>query len=339
MKMPRAHDFKSRLDILAPLSPTIAETIVKILQPIVKGFQVDFSHNCDGQVVEAPIYIPLRRVPDLTKATPREGCYRYVSAIAHLLSSRYRLSPPFIADILQSQAMGINLDLPSSLGLQLLLDEQGYLYFDLTTIEIAQWLEYLHQDRSLPNVMVSTPLVPTTLLSGNQAGLDLAIYARDRCRSLLRLAQSQKFIDLDRDWHISAPTHLFVCEMHWAQSVGCEVRAVEEFRQSLDRNNNAPQDTFSPLVPPSCRLFEDFPEQALIHALMDVLDGIYRSRSINRAKLAIDLAQKWLEFHRYCRMWGEVSIHHPSTAIARWGLTAIAGRYLDQLISGEYLSI
>jgi hypothetical protein len=140
--------------------------------------------------------------------------------------------------------------------------------------------------------------------------LDIAIYARARCQSLLRLAQSQQCIDLDQDWHISTPSPLF------------------SSRDILQAGQ-------TPFLPPSVRLFEDSAEGSLIQSLMDVLDGIHRYQSIDAAKLAIDLAQAWLEFHRDCRMWGDVKQHHPDTAIARWGLTAIVGRYLHFLLTAR----
>jgi hypothetical protein len=294
-----SHQSHDRGHIFTPLSPTIAKSIVKLLQPIVKQFDREFRHNCDRKIPDAPIAIPVRRVPTTG--------YRYVSAIAHTLSGRYKLPPLTIANTLHSDLLALDVVGAEGLGLWLSLGDAGYLYWDLSPLEIAGWLEYLH--RTPPQIELKTfspsPLNPS---------LELAMYARDRCRSVLRLAHSHNFIDLDRDWNISTPTPTFVCDAEHHYSV------------------NLRQDSNLPCHSHSFPLFEDYSEIALIHALMDVLDGIYSDRGIAPAKLAIDLAQAWLEFHRYCRMWGDVKIHRPHLAIARLGLTAIAGRYLDILI-------
>jgi hypothetical protein len=300
MKTSRSPDFQNPLDILAPLSPTIAKSIVKILQSIVKQFLINFSHNCDDKVTELLVSIPLRQVPD-------RG-YRYVSAIAHSLSSKYQLPPIVVANTLYTYATKLTPD-PSHLWiLGLSMDDRGYLYFDLSTMAIAQWLEYLHQDNAIPDRIAPAPL---------GGSLDLVMYARDRCQSMLRLAQSQKFIHLDRDWHLNAPTQLFISDY--------------------------PQDgTLSgglqPVLPSSYRGFEESTEQSLIRALMGILDSIHQDNGRDRSKLAIDLAEKWLEFHRYCRMWGDVKIHHPQTAIARLALTAIVGKYLELMLDGGVLA-
>lgn len=296
---------QDRLNLLAPLSPTIAGTIVKILQPIVKRFQANFSHDCDNKVPKLPIAIPLRRVPT-------QG-YRYVSAIAHTLAARSQLPPLTIAETLHSDCSQLTLDLPKPLVIQLSIGETGYLYWDLTSIAIATWLEYLHQAHPTPDrPIVSHP--------ADRVSLDRAIYARARCRSGLRLAQSQGFIDLDLDWQITNPPSRLV------------------FGVAGDPSIDLLQPCQQAILSSHFRLFEDSTEQALIHAFMDVLDGIYSDRQIDPAKLAIDLAQAWLEFHRYCRIWGDVKTHQPRLAIARCGLTAIAGRYLQVLLE-DYLGV
>ena len=85
-------------------------------------------------------------------------------------------------------------------------------------------------------------------------------------------------------------------------------------------------------------IFDTFIEEQLIHALMDVLDGIFGNRPQNWSKLALNLAQSWLEFDRACDIFGDLKRQNPRLAIARCGLTAICRRYLQVLLE-DYLGV
>jgi hypothetical protein len=146
---------------------------------------------------------------------------------------------------------------------------------------------------------------------------EIVIYARDRCRSILKLACAEGLIsqDISGAWQIP-PSQWFDRDADYLQSIKAE------------RGNNRPTTDI-------IGSFGLGAQDRLIHALMDVLDSIYGSRPPDYPRLTIDLAQSWLEFHRHCRIFGDVKRHNPHLAIARCGLTVISERYLGSGVRGQ----
>jgi hypothetical protein len=252
--------------------------------------------------------------------------YQYVSTIAHPLAAKFSLTPLQICQIGQVCQTSMPLqevDPANRLELCCWYNDAGYLYFQLMPIEIELWLTYL--DRLPPlDLAAAAGHWHTTGTSGS--GLEIAVYAHARCCSALKLADREKSISIATDWRLDPPD--------WLQH---------------GRENRQPVD--------SSGIFDCPLEIQLIQTLMAVVDAIYihhdrasseigtksrdrrSSRSTpNWSKLTIDLAQSWLNFHRDCRILGEIKLKNPRLAIARCGLTAIVRRYLQILLEG-YLGV
>ncbi len=302
--------------ILLPLTPTIAGAIVDYLRWVTWEFYInlppDRERNTTASVSDSLANwqqkLPLRRVPT--------SQYQYVSPIAQRLAAKLQLTPLEICQNLPLQHI-----LPhfhpnvAQLELRCWYNEAGYIYFQLSAEAIAIWLDYLH---ALPLARLSERISPLQApqLDRDLANYAVAIYAHARCCSVLTLARAEKLVAIADNWQITTPDWL-VCD--------------------LSHGKNRP--TAQPM------LFFDLPvEQALIHALMDVLDGICGILPENASstalvrRFALDLARCWLEFHRHCRIFGRIQRQNPHLAIARCGLTAIVRRFL-QLLLTDYLGI
>jgi hypothetical protein len=312
--------------ILLPLAPTIARTIADYLlsiseQPYINTLQ----NNGDRVVTELPQDLSwqwqcqksIRQISTLR--------YQYVSTIAHQLAAKSVVTPVAICKDLQPPFPAQTVDRSQYMELCCWYNEAGYIYFQLTPDAISTWLNYIHNlplDRLDPDFN-----------SQSNASIDLAIYAHARCCSLLKLADAEKLVTITASWQLTTPnSSIYV---------------------------TAPQGR---LTPESNCIFEHPAEQRLIEVLMEVLDGIYgdnwllesfgsqskaqivsgsfppHRKSPNWHKLTIDLAQSWLEFHRYCQIFGDIKRQNPRLAIARCGLTSISRRYLHVLLE-NYLGV
>jgi hypothetical protein len=328
--------------ILLPLAPTIARTIADYLQSISQQPYINtLQRKGDCVVTELPQDLAwqwqfqksIRQIPTLQ--------YQYVSTIAHQLAPKSSLNPVEICQNLDTQ-MPAQSTISGSSGLELYCwyNEAGYIYFQLTPVAILTWLNYIHD---LPPIAKLSSLEDLPLADDNSPSIavgernaqvrrsnrsiDLAIYAHARCCSLLKLANAEKLVTITGNWRMTQPECLLnVSQLH-----------------------------NRPTAVPKC-LFEHPAENRLIHALMEVLDGIYgdnwqlaslptepneqirseafngHRKSPNWTKLTINLAQSWLEFYRYCQIFGDLQRQNPRLAIARCVLTAISRRYLQVLL-------
>jgi hypothetical protein len=331
--------------IFVPLSPTIAGAIVNYLQSISQSLYVHSPQNCDNVDTELPQDLlwyywyflrSIRQVPTLQ--------YQYVSTIAHRLASKSSFTPLEIWQQLQLSIAPLTIDLGEQLELGCWCNDAGYIYFELTPQAIAMWLDYIH-NLPLESLALAKPLVRgasrreekplpwriESVVGAQISGVDLAIYAHARCRSLLKLAHTEKIVGITANWQLNMP--------NWSID-------------SYAKNQSSAALT---------SIFEHPAERRLIQVLMTVLDGIYshnsqfetwrqlssidrspdrrieQLKSPNWVKLTLDLAQSWLDFYRDCRIFGDVKSQNPHLAIARCGLTAIACRYL-QLLLENYLA-
>jgi hypothetical protein len=340
--------------ILLSLSPTIAGTITDYLYSTAESLYGHSSRNCDNADTELLHDLvwhwycqrSIRQVSTLQ--------YQYVSTIAHRLAAtslltkseealplqgRVSLTPLEICQKLQRSILAPTVNPGDLLELCCWCNDAGYIYFELTPQAIAIWLEYI---QDLPIDSLAKPLPWRIELPTKQAvTVDIALYAHARCRSLLKLAQTENTIEITDNWQLNM--------QHW--SIG-------------HIGENQP-----PAVLKS--IFEHPAEHRLIQALMAVLDVIHshssqidftqqlksshpdadrhsidllsdrsieKVKSPNWAKLTIDLAQSWLDFYRYCRIFGDIKSQNPHLAVARCGLTAIAHRYL-QILLEHYLGV
>jgi hypothetical protein len=304
--------------ILLTLIPTIAGSIDAYLGSIARQVCVRRSSNCNNTATESSpdrFWDGGNYQQSVRLVTTSQ--YQYVSTIAHRLAAKFSLTPLEICQQLQLSRPNPIVN-AANLEIYCWYNDAGYLYFQLTPETIAKWLNYIHD---LPlDLDLAEDRSPTSVA--------IATYAHARCCSVLRLALADQLVTLTDNWQIIAP--------NWS------------------------------MVAPSCldnrhptalkSIFEHSVESRLIHALMAVLDAIYthnwtysspqsahktggdrsnsshKIRPPNWSKLAIDLAQSWLEFHRHCRIFGDVKSQNPHLAIARCGLTAIARRYLQVLL-------
>ncbi len=310
--------------ILLPLAPTIAGTIAAYLRLISDRVYVHLARNGDNLAPElltdeSWFWQCQQSIKPVTTTQ-----YQYVSTIAHRLAAKLSLTPLEICQICQICQPPIlphEVDRASGLELSCWYNEAGYLYFQLTPAAIERWLDYL--DRLPPLDLVTVTAHRHTT---GTSGVALAIYAHARCCSLLKLAQSEKAIVLTIDWRMEPTDWLLHCrkDRQLAGSIG---------------------------------IFDSPVERQLIQTLMAIIDAIYiyQASSLpastanmrsprsprgtpNWSKLTVDLAQSWLDFHRDCRIFGEIKQQNPHLAIARCGLTAIVRRYLQMLLE-RYLGV
>lgn len=271
--------------ILLPLGFSIAQMLTKHLELAVARIYSDSTQSEDIFVTHGGKNFPIRRIPN--------SRYRYISPIAHQLSAKSSLTPLAICQSLAKYLPPAIDTLSPQMEIESWYTDEGYLCFQLTPASISIWLDYIHTWNVDESIELKYPA---------DVDLSLAIYARDRCRSILELAYTEGLItqDISGDWQIP-------------RSIWCD------FGSNRGNNRTRAEITHS---------FEIGVEDRLIHALMDILDGICGSHRRDNFRLTIDLAHSWLEFHRHCRIFGDVKHQNPHLAIARCGLTAIAQRYL-----------
>jgi hypothetical protein len=313
--------------ILLPLAPTITGTIADFLQLTAQELYLSYPNNCDNAITEFPQDLSRNAINNICFATSLwlvpTSRYQYVSTIAHRLAAKSGLTPLEICQQLQPSIPSLTIDPVDRLKLHYWYNDAGYIYFQLTPDAIATWLNYIH----------NLPLEIHFALDRSHSSVNIALYAHARCCSLLALARTEKLVAISDNWQIDTPD--------WSIS---DLNCLENH-----------------LTPALTTIFEEPAEHRLIHALMEVLDGIYGSSSQlqiklgeaeviastrtairqnlpNWTKLTIDLAESWLEFYRDCRIFGDLNRRNPRLAIARCGLTAISRRYLQVLLE-NYLGV
>jgi hypothetical protein len=303
--------------ITAIFAPTIAGILMNYLRSITQEIYLKLATNHDENITRQPLNLVIRRLP-----TAR---YQYVSPIAHQLAVTLRLTPLEICQNLQSQIQLFNSSDFFILEIHCWYTDAGYIHFQLMPTAIAIWLNWI-QDESHEwlNLLELSELnhlssiktdnvcanVRTSSNFAQSSKFSPIVYAHARCCSLLRLARAEKLISFDNFSQITTTNWL-----------NCDI----------DRMRNCSK-TAEKLI------FDTLVEEQLIHALMDVLDGIYGERPQNWSKLALNLARSWLELDRSCHVFGDLKRQNPRLAIARCGLTAISRRYL-QILLEDYLEV
>lgn len=275
-------------------------SISDFLRVVTQEIYINLRSSDDKIVTQLPLVFPIRRV---TTAK-----FQYVSQITHQLAAKLGSTPAEICQQLQPKIATANANTCPHLAIWTWPNDAGDLYFQLTPGAMVIWLNYIH-DRSLEGgdaVKIDRQVHSSCAHSSSS----IPLYAHARCCSLLRLACTEKIISIDDHWQLTTPNWL-ICDR--------------------DRAQNSPT-TDQILV------FENPTEDRLIQTLMDVLDGICGNRPQNWAKLTLKLAESWLEFDRYCQIFGDTKRQNPQLAIARCGLTAISRRYLQVLLE-EYLGV
>ncbi len=219
--------------------------------------------------------------------------YEYISSIAHQFAATSDLTPLAVCQSLFGYIPPFVEPLSAQIEILWWYTDKGYICCQLTPRSIALWLDYIYTWTATPHIELEYP---------SNIDLSIVVHTRDRCRSILKLAcvEGLIFQDISGVWQI--PTS------QWFD---------------LDSHSHSNRPT-----PDIIDGFDSRVQDRLIHALMDVLDSICGSRSPHYPRLTIDLAQSWLEFHRHCRIFGDVQRQNPHLAIARCGLTAICERYL-----------
>ena len=333
--------------ILLPLAPTIAGTIAEYLRLAIIEYYINRPQNVDnvaigtaiagakdlsmpaeklhlrtsdGSASDSPINlrieIPIRRV----STSP----YQYVSPIAHRLAAKFHITPLEICQNLRSPIQAGVTSTLDRLEIDAWYDDSGYIYFQLSPRSIVNWLNYLHD---LPGDALPPPIYPPESVidrAFDPSSLSVAIYAHARCCSVLTLARTEQLISLSATWQITTPDWL-----------------VFGFPAQPARDLSHPKNR---LTPQPMLIFEHSVEERLIHALMDVLDGVWSIRGeegVKTAKFhrfALDLARCWLEFYRHCQIFGTAKRQNPRLTIARCGLTAICRHYLQVLLE-DYLEV
>jgi hypothetical protein len=355
--------------ILLSLSPTIAGAITDYLYSTAESLYGHLSRNCDKVDTELPHDLvwhwycqrSIRQVSTLQ--------YQYVSTIAHRLAAtslltkssealplqgRVSLTPLEICQKLQRSIFAPTVNPGDLLELCCWCNDAGYIYFELTPQAIAIWLEYIH-DLPIDEVLrspafarqglsdsLAKPLPWRIELPTKQAvTVDIALYAHARCRSLLKLAQTENLIEITDNWQLNMQ-RWSICHIAKNQPPAvltsifehpAEHRLIQVLMAVLDGiHSQSRQIDFTQ------QLKSSHPD-ADRHSIAQQLDrSIEKVKSPNWAKLTIDLAQSWLDFYRDCRIFGDIKSQNPHLAVARCGLTAIAHRYL-QILLENYLGV
>jgi hypothetical protein len=332
--------------ILLPLAPTIAGTIANYLRLLATEYYINRPQPGDipaigaDTVAKTPL-MPAEKIYQSTSDSPASDSsinlwmelpikrvptsqYQYVSPIAHRLAAKLQLTPLEICQNLPSPIQaGVvgNLD---GLEMDVWYDESGYIYFQLDPRSIVTWLNYLHD---LPREALPQPIsLPESIVDRefDPSSLSVAIYAHARCCSVLALASTEQLISLSATWQLANPDWL-VCDF--------PAQPISDLSHAKNR-----------LTPHPTLIFEHSVEEGLIHALMDVVDGVWSVRGeagVKTAKFhrfALDLARCWLEFHRHCQIFGTAKRQNPRLAIARCGLTALCRDFLQVLLK-DYLKV
>ncbi len=309
--------------ILLPLAPTIAGAIAEYLRLVTWEYYINLPHDrvratnslASDSLANWQQNLPLRRVPT--------SQYQYVSPIAHQLAAKLQLTPLELCQNLQLSVRAISIDPNYCLKVDVWYEDAGDIYFRLDPRSISLWLNYLHD---LPCAELPPPTALSTWLATefDASSLSVAVYAHARCCSQLALASAERIISLSATWQLTT--------LDW---LACDFPSQHIHDLSHSKNRLTAQ---QPLI------FEHRVEQRLIHALMDVFDGLWSlrhdepSKTSKLQRFTLDLARCWLDFHRHCQIFDTIKSRNPRLAVARCGLTAICRRYLAVLLE-DYLGV
>ena len=249
--------------------------------------------------------------------------FLYVCAIALQLSQAQNIPPVEIARAIANHFHQIShkLDSANESNFTVQVLSSGWLQVELTEVTIAAWLQHLSQVKLDTNrefqCSTQTPHAssPHCFKPTNSTATSLFAvqHAHARCCSLLQLAQRSKLITLRLE---STPSSRSV----WLIDDPYPI----------------------PWLNPAAKLrLVDPAERTLIALLIDLIDQLYcpspARRSVNWGKVALDLSHAFQQFHRHCRIWGEVQ-QTPQLAQARLGLVLVTQSLL-QLILQDLLNV
>lgn len=237
--------------------------------------------------------IPVHQITDSGKVV-------YQSAIALKLASVWQLPPASIAtDLISYFTEIVNTEASKDTdkdteNFQVEVMSSGMIYFRLTDLGIANWLDYLtsaHLKRKKEELLVGVESDKSTATR-----LFPIQYSHARCCSLLRMGESDRLITL-------TPTAPETCYQFWL----------------IETPNPIPWQQ------PNGQLQLLHPaESKLISQLSFTLDSIYcvsgTRKPVNWEKVADALSAAFQTFYSQCRIWGEVKTETPKLAQARLGL-------------------
>lgn len=224
----------------------------------------------------------------------------YRSAIAFSLANALETSPLEIAQQLAAQfttASSPADDDPLLINCTLTAIAPGWLDFRLHEPAIALWLQRL--------LVALLPANPNQPLPNPTPCCFPIQYTHARCYSLLQLAHRQGIIQL----------HERAGDLHSWQWLAPDPIPWLSGESSLCLTHRA--------------------EQHLIEQLLAVFDELALSEQPNGMKLAVNLSEAVLDFHRQCRIWGEVLAQTPNLAQARLGLIAVTCASLQWLLATQ----
>ncbi|MEL4895507.1 DALR anticodon-binding domain-containing protein [Crocosphaera sp. Alani8] len=166
------------------------------------------------------------------------------------------------------------------------------------------WLDFTLCDRSLFIWLQSWETFPYPQQkypskSKNHDNLWIIQYSYARCCALLRLGEQERLIQLKNEQFKP-----YLWPLLTYQSISWSNLTLNEF------------------------------ERSLISQLLTTVDRLINQSNVNEIKLALALSESFLNFERYCRIFGEISQQKPQLSQARLGLVAIT----QTLLQGLWLS-
>ncbi|MGK7942265.1 MAG: arginyl-tRNA synthetase [Crocosphaera sp.] len=179
-----------------------------------------------------------------------------------------------------------------------------YLNFTLKLLHSGS-LEFTLCDRSLALWLQSWQYLPypyhiSPLKSRNPDNLWPIEYTYSRCCSLLRLGEQEKLIKLkNSNFQTNQPSWSILTIITW---------------ENLELNEI---------------------ERSLISQLITTVDSLGKESNNKTMKLGLALSQSFLNFERYCRIFGETSQRNPQLSQARLGLVAITQYLLQGICLSE----
>ncbi|WP_017305961.1 hypothetical protein [Spirulina subsalsa] len=233
---------------------------------------------------------------DITDLPLRQvpGQWRYQSALALKISGKYGNSPEEIAQILLS-------NFPDSTDFLIKRVQMGRLEWEVGENAIASWLtQCLHlptspEKQQIPNLSRLKALDKYTTIPIH--------YTYNRCASLLHLGASEQLIQLSPPVAHHPRTWL------------------------------APQPVPWTVEATSTLAFQHPAEIKLIAAQIQFMDALTDSPSDDWPKFGLVLSEAFLEFHRFCRIWGEVQQHTPPLSQGRLGLIQVTQNLLQLVLT------
>ncbi|HAC63809.1 MAG TPA: hypothetical protein DCF68_09780 [Cyanothece sp. UBA12306] len=263
------------------------------------------SYIIDSELLE----VPLSFVPQNTRSLSRLSqvqpiIYRW--AIAKQLSLHSPLSTLDLAEQIFSilaTHTNDNQEVPQ-LILTMKLVEPGWLDFQLSDRALAIWLQYFPEG-DLSTIVKTIPLKRKDVRDNYFDHLLLIEYAHARCSSLLRLGEQQKLIKLknhdfnDLTWLWQTPNPI-----PWL---------IDGERLRLTHRA----------------------ELALISQIITTIDRLANNSWGTWQKLTQQLSESFLDFERYCRIFGALIEDEPQLSQVRLGLIAISQYLLQWLWSSH----